>query len=713
MTSQARGHQSPSNRAVVKTGRSLKTVLLSIMGCLAIIAIASLGYQAIGSSNHYRSAVAVDEANAAGNRLVAGIYQVLLERLLTNNALQADAPVTVDGRNQIAERRKTAEAEMGVGLPVILASDFPEKATLTKALKTAAEKAADLRRRADDAIGRDKSERDASLLQNFVPAMTEYVNASLAVWTASLYGVKAEDPAIARYATLKRLGWLMREVSGFERALISTAIANGKPIAPERLSQIAGYRAQVALAWKLVQDLTADPGTPQEITQAIAGAKERYFGGFEPLSDKMQKLSREGAAYPMTAAEWVKTTNPQIDSLLEIMYATGHASEALTAKLATAALTTLILELVGIALAVGVALACLFVVIRRVTAPLERIGRTVRTLAGGDLQIDVTETERDDEIGEVARSVEVFKQNALAAVRLESEQRAAQAQKQERQKALESYILDFDHAMHEALEALASASTEMRATAGSLSSTAKETQRQAGAVASASEQTSANVQTVAASAEEMTSSIAEIGRQVARSLNIAQQAVENAQRTNGTVNTLGEAAQKIGQVMQLIQEIASQTNLLALNATIEAARAGEAGKGFAVVASEVKSLANQTAKATEEIGAQIAAMQSATGEAVSAIQAIGGIIGQINEISTTIASAIEEQGAATEEIARTTQQAAKSTEQVSSNIAGVNSAVGETGAASVQVLASAEQLSRRSETLRADISSFLEKVRAA
>jgi methyl-accepting chemotaxis protein len=378
-----------------------------------------------------------------------------------------------------------------------------------------------------------------------------------------------------------------------------------------------------------------------------------------------------------------------------------------------AALKTLILELVGIAIAIGIAVTCLFVVVRRVTAPLERIGRTVRTLAGGDLQVDVTETGRGDEIGEVARSLEVFKQNALTARRLEDEQRATQAQKQERQKALESYIADFDQSMHEALEALASASTKMRATAGSLSSTAEETQRQAGAVASASEQTSANVQTVAASAEEMTSSIAEIGRQVARSLSIAEQAVENTQRTNGTVKTLAEAAQKIGQVMQLIQEIASQTNLLALNATIEAARAGEAGKGFAVVASEVKSLADQTAKATEEIGAQIAAMQSATGEAVTAIQAIGGIIGQINQISTTIAGAIEEQGTATQEIARNSQQAAKGTEQVSSNIAGVNSAVGETSAASAQVLASAEQLGSRSETLRADIKLFLEKVRAA
>jgi len=211
----------------------------------------------------------------------------------------------------------------------------------------------------------------------------------------------------------------------------------------------------------------------------------------------------------------------------------------------------------------------------------------------------------------------------------------------------------------------------------------------------------------------MSSSIGEISRQVTQASQIAERAVEDAQRTNATVNTLADAAQKIGQVVQLIQDIASQTNLLALNATIEAARAGDAGKGFAVVASEVKSLANQTAKATEDIAGQIGAIQSVTGEAVTAIQGIGGTIGHISEISTAIASAVEEQGAATQEIARNTQQAAKGTEQVSSNIAGVNRAAGETGAAASQVLASAEQLGRQSETLRSEVNRFLDKIRAA
>ena len=211
----------------------------------------------------------------------------------------------------------------------------------------------------------------------------------------------------------------------------------------------------------------------------------------------------------------------------------------------------------------------------------------------------------------------------------------------------------------------------------------------------------------------MSSSISEISRQVSHASQIARQAVEDAQRTNGTVNTLADSAQKIGEVVQLIRDIASQTNLLALNATIEAARAGDVGKGFAVVASEVKSLATLTAKATEDIAAQIDSIQSVTGEAVTAIQGIGGTIGRIKEISTAIASAVAEQGAATQEVARNTQEAAKGTEQVSANIAGVNRAAEETGAVASQVLSSAEQLGRQSETLRTDVNRFLEKIRAA
>jgi methyl-accepting chemotaxis protein len=274
-------------------------------------------------------------------------------------------------------------------------------------------------------------------------------------------------------------------------------------------------------------------------------------------------------------------------------------------------------------------------------------------------------------------------------------------------------IDDFEANVKAVVDTVASASTELQSNAQSMSATAEETNRQSSAVAAASEQATANVQTVASAAEELASSVAEIGRQVSQSASIAAMAVDEAKRTDATVQGLSEAAQKIGEVVRLISDIASQTNLLALNATIEAARAGEAGKGFAVVASEVKSLANQTAKATEEIAAQIGAIQSSTNDAVGAIQSIGKTIGEINDIASSISAAVEEQGAATREIARNVQEASQGTTEVSSNIAGVTQAAGETGSAASQVLSAAGELSSQAERLKAEVESFLTTVRAA
>jgi methyl-accepting chemotaxis protein len=448
----------------------------------------------------------------------------------------------------------------------------------------------------------------------------------------------------------------------------------------------AGLKTQIA---PVKTGLAAYAASFAEVSSALLQSDQLFTNSLTP---EFNKVAQDSAAAQNTLAS-------DFARAQESASATVSRTMALQGVLAS------------MAIVLGMALA--YFIGRGIANPVSGMTLAMKKLAGGDTSAEIPAQDSRNEIGDMAQAVAVFKHSMIEADRLAAERRAEQAQKEARQKAIEGHIAEFDRSVREALEALASAATEMRATATSMSATAEETQRQAGAVASASEDTSTNVQTVAASAEEMTSSISEIGRQVTQAAEIAKQAVEDAQRTNGTVTTLAEAAQKIGQVVQLIQDIASQTNLLALNATIEAARAGEAGKGFAVVASEVKSLANQTAKATEEIAAQIGQIQTVTGEAVTAIQGIGGTIGHINEISTAIASAVEEQGAATQEIARNTQQAAKGTEQVSSNIAGVNRAAGETGAAASQVLASAEQLGRQSEILRADVNSFLEKIRAA
>jgi methyl-accepting chemotaxis protein len=368
--------------------------------------------------------------------------------------------------------------------------------------------------------------------------------------------------------------------------------------------------------------------------------------------------------------------------------------------------------LVGVALLLVVGMS--FLLGRSILRPIAGMTAAMRRIAEGDTATVIPALERRDEVGAMAQSVQVFKDNMIEAVRLRGEQEELKLRGEADKKGLLRKLADdFESGVRRSLDTLSGAANEMKATSTSMSATAEQASQQATTVAAVAEQASANVQTVAAATEELSSSVTEIGRQVTQSTQIAGKAVEEANRTNMTVQGLSAAAAKIGDVVKLISDIASQTNLLALNATIEAARAGEAGKGFAVVASEVKSLASQTAKATDEISAQVAAMQGATTEAVQAIEGIGGTIGAINEIATAIALAVEQQGSATQEIARNVQEAAQGTGKVSSNIVGVNAAAGKTGAAASQVQVSAEQLSGQAASLRADVDRFLVNIRAA
>jgi methyl-accepting chemotaxis protein len=374
-------------------------------------------------------------------------------------------------------------------------------------------------------------------------------------------------------------------------------------------------------------------------------------------------------------------------------------------------LVTLLWFLLGAGLAVSGVVV--YLTTRSIVPPLQSMTNVMGKLAGGELTIDIPATQRRDEVGHIAKAVLVFKENMIKARDAAKREAEEQKAREVRAQKIDGLTRDFDSDVSLVVKTVASATTEMQATASSMTATAEETSRQATAVAAAAEQASTNVQTVASASEELSSSITEISRQVSESARIAAQAVQEADHTNTTVQGLADAAQKIGDVVKLINDIAGQTNLLALNATIEAARAGDAGKGFAVVASEVKSLANQTAKATEDIATQINAIQSATQNAVGAIQGIGKTIGAISQIATTIASAVEEQGAATQEIARNVQQAASGTTEVTSNISGVNQAAAETGTAATQVLASASELSQQSETLRGQVEKFLAAVKAA
>lgn len=436
---------------------------------------------------------------------------------------------------------------------------------------------------------------------------------------------------------------------------------------------------------------------------------------------QVQTFKEAALDYEKAAHTWVEKNNVLFKEILPKMKQLGDDVIKLAYDAATSSSETMVStrqSIIWWLIIVGASIAIIGIVFgltiaNAISRPVIGLTQAMETLASGDTKVDVPSTAQKDEIGTMARSVQVFKENAIARIKMEAEQKADQEIKTKRAEKVAALVHEFESMIKTVVSSLAASATELQSNAASMSTAAQQTQARSTAVASAAQQASANVQTVAGATEEMTASSKEIGEQVDKSSRIAQGAVEEATSTEKVVDGLAQAGQKIGAVVELIQQIAEQTNLLALNATIEAARAGEAGKGFAVVASEVKSLANQTSKATEEISSQINGMQHETGATVTAIKGIGNTIHQISEVSSAIAAAVQEQVAATSEIAANVQQAAKGTGDISVNISDVAQAAEQTGSAADMVLTAANQLSQQAETLRAEVDKFLTALNAA
>ena len=458
-------------------------------------------------------------------------------------------------------------------------------------------------------------------------------------------------------------------------------------------------------------------GTAQEAELQSVESK------LESIGERLKTYNKNAAAV-FTAAESgdLATMNRLVDDVDREQDAAGQTIDSLLADLerftGAAAknaetdekhtITLLgVISIVGLGLGLGLG----WFVSKGLTGPLARAVQTVKALASGDTSVEL-KVESADEVGELAETIEVFRQTTVRANELAEQQKVEEARQRQRLERQAELTRQFDGKIGVVLEAVASAATEMRSTAESLNTTAERTSEQSGAVAAASQQASSNVQTVSAAAEELSNAIAEISSQIEHSVSVAKGAASQAGETDQEMQGLAEAAQRIGEVVELIQDIAEQTNLLALNATIEAARAGEMGKGFAVVAGEVKSLATQTAKATKEIAQQIDGVQGATRNAVGKIKEIMGVIDNMSEISTGIASAVEEQTAATQEIARNVEQAAAGTTEVDRNIAGVSAAATETGNSAGDVLEAAGELSRQAEAIKAEVQTFLDGIRA-
>jgi methyl-accepting chemotaxis protein len=421
----------------------------------------------------------------------------------------------------------------------------------------------------------------------------------------------------------------------------------------------------------------------------LSDAKTYLLTEMGPLSDRVDAALQASMAYNVTSARQASTD-------ISDSYQTG--------RVYIIAFMIVALVMAGLASWMLVAL---------IATPIRAMTQAMRGLAAHDMAVAIPARGRTDDVGQMAESVQLFKDGMIEADRRATEQAGEQAQKEQRATRLTKLVQAFEGRVGELTALFSSGATELEATAHTMTTIAGHANQQAAGVATAAEQASVNVQTVASAAEELTSSIGEISRQVAQSAKITTKAVDDARKTDTVVRALAEGAQKIGDVVGLINTIAAQTNLLALNATIEAARAGDAGKGFAVVASEVKSLATQTAKATEEIDGQIHQIRSATGEAVTAIQGIVSIIEEVSAIITTIAAAVEEQGSATEEISRNVHEAAAGTQEVTTAIGGVSQAATETGAAASEVLSASAALSKQADELSREMHGFASDVRAA
>ena len=500
-----------------------------------------------------------------------------------------------------------------------------------------------------------------------------------------------------------------KEEAGQERAVGAASLATGKPdiTALVRLQTLAATQKVHFTSF----EMSASPEQRELFRRVHSGPV------VEAMMSHRQSLWNAGAAGDLKgldAKTWFDAATARIDLLKTVEDRLSQYMTALTDREYDAADNALLTLGTLIAFTLTASFGAVILMARSISGPLRALVGVMTRLSGGDAAVEVTGTGRGDELGSMAGAVQVFKHNMIRARELEKEAETSKVKAEaDRKRSMVEMADQFERAVGSIVSAVSSAAIELQSAAQVLSSSSSETTHQSTIVAAASEQAAANVRTVAAAAEELSGSVREISRQVSQSASITRKAVQEAEQTNSQVSGLSVGAQKIGAIVDLINDIASKTNLLALNATIEAARAGEAGRGFAVVASEVKALAEQTSKATAEITGHIGAVQSSTTHAANAILGIGNTIDEINQIAAAIAAAVEEQGSATEEIARNVDQAAQGTTEVTRNISGVNRAAETSSASANQVLSSATELAQQSEMLRSEMNKFLSNVRAA
>jgi methyl-accepting chemotaxis protein len=687
----------------------LKTVILATAFCVVI----QFSLNAWDSWGRLQAASRISLIADASANLFKAMHNLRTDRSTTTRLLNSDQPMDSDIEKYLRGLRDTEMPAMGSALGLLPTIEFAQQRTLVPELDRLFKQLTSLQKEFWGEVAKPKASRRQALAKEYMDTTSALLETLDKLSTALAANVNHQDAVIDQLLAIKQSAWLLRNTGGEASLLISNGLAAGK-VAPEARLTFAKFHGGTETAWNALELAVAGMQLPPALSSAMAATKTAYF---EPqylaLRDRLLNAMIAGEKTELTANQWSPITVGRLGAAVGVAEAALDAAKDQATSQYSAALRSLVVQLVLLAAAIALTLGAMMAVGRRVITPLHNMRDAMLKVAAGDLTVDTGYAQRHDEIGALAGALNTFKQQAEDKARIEQHERERNAGAAARQQAIESYVGEFETVVRQTLHQLGDASGKMRTTSAGLSTVSRQTNARVEVAEKASGEASMSVESVASASEELSASINDISQQAAHAAGIASRAVNQAQETDGTVQGLAKSAGRIGEVVGLINTIAAQTNLLALNATIEAARAGEAGRGFAVVASEVKSLASQTAKATEEISEQIADIQKVAGDAIDAIKGIGSIIGEVNEVATAIAAAVQEQGAATQEITRSTQYAAQGTKNVSDNITGVKADADAAAAAADDVKRASETLETQSQQLGNQVTDFLGKIRAA
>ena len=692
---------------------SLRTLLWTLIGTMGVLLVIMSADALIDAVERSTSAHRVATASVASRHLFNALVGMRIERGAEIAGLIGADPIGSNTESVIARSRTTSESGYVDGIAALAKIDMPELKASIERLKAVHEMIAAGRPKVDAAIHQPKSSRDAALIADWPKLTQSFLDAVLAVSDPLEQSLKLVDPVVDHFLSLKRAAWTARLNLGNASLKSNALVASGQGISAA--DALAWYQdeARAVGAWVAVKEAATRKDTPRALADAIVKANESFSG---PLADRLQGVIdglAAGQKSSMTLDEIRKVNEDNngyvsnvIDLTLDEMV--EHADQG-----AGDAMRTLILDTALLLVAIGLSVAGFLIVRRRVSGPILTLTGTIDRLAQQDFAVEIPEKTHDDEIGRMQAALIVLRENGRQhelAVAARIEEQAVAAKRAQR---VDGLCRTFDGQAGASLAAVGQATARLMAASEAMIAAAERSAAETGTVASAAQEASAGVNTVAAAAEELSASIAEISRQMSQSTAISNDAMDKAGKTDTTIAGLAAASQTIGEIVTLISNIASQTNLLALNATIEAARAGEAGKGFAVVASEVKSLANQTAQATQDITQQISHIQAMTHDAVAGVRGISAVIREMGGITTGIAAAVEQQGAATSEIARNVQEVAMAANQISASITDVSTSVGQASEVAGEVRTAAEAMSTEAEVLKGDVAGFLGNIREA